>query len=133
MARLEELIVDGQEVPYTDATRWRHVSFQNPGTLSIEPVLGQREAYGLDLDLEGKTVALERYQLDDLGQVVKNAAGEAQRAASGRATFSLDRPEEDVLILEGQLDGRPLRARLRKMLLLRRAFHWLFDPGPDSE
>lgn len=131
--RAEELIVDGQAVPYTDSTRWRHVSFQNPGALSIEPVLGRREAYGLDLDLEGKTMALERYQLDDQGQIVKDANGVAQREASGRAAFSIEQPEEDVLILDGQLDGRPLRAKLRKMMLLRRAFRWLFDPGPDAE
>lgn len=131
--KVEELTFEGQEVPFTEASRWRSVSFQVPKRLSVEPLFGRRVIYALDLDLEGKTMALERLEVDDQGLVVEDAQGEAKRAAAGRATLYFTQPEEDVMVLDGQFDGRPIHAKLHKMPLIRRGFHWLFDPGPDAE
>jgi uncharacterized membrane protein YphA (DoxX/SURF4 family) len=44
--------------------------------------------------------------------------------------FSVAAPEDDVLVLEGALEGRRLRAKLRKMAL-RPSFHWLYDPEEE--
>lgn len=131
--RVEEMVVDGQEVPYTEAGRWRFAYFQNPGGLSIEPMLGARLLYELDLGLESKTMKLARLELDDQGQPVTDAQGEAKKAEAGRAVLTFTEPDEDVLVLDGQLDGRPVRVKLHKMALIRRAFRWVWDPGPDVE
>lgn len=37
-----------------------------------------------------------------------------------QATLSFQQPEKDVLVLDGQLEGRRMRAKLRKVPLLRR-------------
>ena len=41
-------------------------------------------------------------------------------------------PEEDALILDGVLDGHPTRAKLRKMALISKPFHWIFDPPKED-
>lgn len=90
---------DGKEVPlYTEPDRWRLVRFQRPGSLTVEQMAGAWKNYKLALDIEKKTMTL----------------GPAQ------GTFSFHQPQRDVLILDGQLEGRRLRARLRKVPLLRR-------------
>ncbi|HEX6901651.1 MAG TPA: hypothetical protein VF789_18125 [Thermoanaerobaculia bacterium] len=90
---------DGKEVPlYTAPDRWRLVRFQRPGSLTVEQMAGSRKTYKLDLDIEKKTMTL----------------GPAE------GTFSFRQPEKDVLVLDGQLEGRRLRAKLRKVPLLRR-------------
>ena len=40
--------------------------------------------------------------------------------AAVQATFSFRQPEKDVLVLDGQLEGRRVRAKLRKVPLIRR-------------
>jgi hypothetical protein len=89
---VEELIVDGEES--ADPQRWRWAVFQDPGALDVELWIGSRKRYALDLDMAGKTMALDR-----------------------RARFTFQEPEEGVLVLEGTLDGRRTRAKLRRMVL----------------
>jgi hypothetical protein len=59
---------------------------------------GSRKTYGLDLDLDKKRMAL----------------------APSQGIFSFHQPEKDVLVLDGQLEGRRLQAKLRRVPLLRR-------------
>lgn len=88
---------DGKDVPlYTEPDRWRLIQFQKPGSLRVEQMAGAWKSYELDLDMEKKTMRL------------------------GPSTFSFEQPEKDVLVLDGQLEGRPVRAKLRKMPLIRR-------------
>lgn len=90
---------DGKEVPlYTEPDRWRLVTFSTPGSLRVEQMAGVWKSYDLGLDMDRKTMTLE----PSLG------------------SFSLARPEKDVIILDGQLEGRRVRAKLRKMALIRR-------------
>jgi uncharacterized membrane protein YphA (DoxX/SURF4 family) len=90
---------DGREVPlYTEPDRWRLVMFLEPGSLRVEQMAGSRKKYELDLDMDKKRMTLGPPQ----------------------ATFSFDQPEKDVLVLDGQLEGRRLRAKLRKVPLIRR-------------
>lgn len=90
---------DGKEVPlYTEPDRWRLVTFQNPGSLRVEQMAGSWKRYEIVLDLEKKKMTLGPSQ--DL--------------------FSFHQPEKDVLVLDGQLEGRRMRAKLRKVPLIRR-------------
>jgi uncharacterized membrane protein YphA (DoxX/SURF4 family) len=90
---------DGKDVPlYTEPDRWRLVMFLKPGSLRVEQMAGSWKAYELDLDTEKKRMTL----------------------GPSRETFSFQQPEKGVLILDGQLEGRRVRAKLRKAPLIRR-------------
>jgi hypothetical protein len=93
---VEKIALDGREVPmFTDPDRWRWVSFFSPGMLGVETMVGSEKSYKLDLDLDKKTMKLDQ------------------------STFSFDRPEPGLLILDGHLDGQHTRAILRRMPLIR--------------
>lgn len=98
---VEELIVDGEES--ADPRSWRWAVFQDPGALDAVLRIGTRKRYALDLDPAGKAMTLDG------------------------ARMSLREPEADVLVLEGRLDGRPTRAKLRRMRLSSPWFHWITD------
>lgn len=100
---VEELLVDGEEA--ADPRRWRRVVFQDPGALDVQLAIGSRKRHALGLDLAGKTMTV------------------------GGARLSFQEPEEGVLVLEGRLDGRITRAKLRRMLLSDPWFHWIADEG----
>ncbi|MEA2563860.1 MAG: hypothetical protein QOH06_5364 [Acidobacteriota bacterium] len=90
---------DGKDVPlYTEPDRWRLVTFRTPGSLWVEEMAGASKTYELGLDMEKKTMKL----------------------GPSATTFSFRQPEKDVLILDGRLEGRRVRAKLRKMPLIRR-------------
>jgi hypothetical protein len=99
---VEELTVDGEES--ADPQGWRWAVFQDPGALDVELRIGSRKRYALDLDMAGKTLTLDR-----------------------RARLTFQEPEEGVLVLEGRLDGRRTRVKLRRMLLSSPWFHWITD------
>ena len=98
---VEELIVDGEES--ADPHQWRWVLFQDPGALDAVLRVGSRKRYALALDTAGKTLTLDGTRL------------------------SFHEPEEGVLALEGRLDGRRTRAKLRRMRLSSPWFHWILD------
>lgn len=97
---VEGFVRDGREVPlHTEPDRWRLVQFRTPGSLQVEQMAGARKQYPLGLDMEKKTMTLGP-------------------PPAGSLTFR--RPEKDVLLLDGVLEGRRVRAKLRKMPLIRR-------------
>ena len=98
---VQELLVDGEES--ADPRRWRRVVFQDPGALDVQLAIGSRKRYALDLDRAGRTMTLDGTRL------------------------SFQQPEEGVLVLEGRLDGRSTRAKLRRMKLSDPWFHWIAD------
>jgi hypothetical protein len=99
---VEELTVDGEE---PDNPRlWRRAVFQDPGALDVQLRIGSRKRYALVLDLPGRNLTLDR-----------------------RHRFTFQEPEEGVLVLEGRLDGRSTRAKLRRVLLSSPWFHWITD------
>lgn len=90
---------DGREVPlHTEPDRWRLVMFHKPGSLRVEEMAGAWKVYEIGLDMEKKTMKL----------------------AEPPSAFSFHQPEKDVIVLDGRLDGRRVRAKLRKMPLIRR-------------
>lgn len=99
---VEELTLDGEESD--DPRQWRRAVFQDPGALVVELRIGTRERHALDLDLSRKTLTLDR-----------------------RDRFTFQEPEEGVLVLEGRLDGRHARMKLRRMLISSPWFHWITD------
>lgn len=99
---VEELTVDGEES--TDPRQWRFAVFEDPDALDVELRIGSRKRYALDLDMAGKTMTLDR-----------------------RARFTFQEPEDGVLVLDGRLDGRRMRVKLRRVLLSSPWFHWILD------
>lgn len=109
---VEEFVVDGKDVPlFTDSQRWRSVTFSKPGKLAVELMIGSYKGYSLDLDMKNGTMILGK---------------------DGQSAFSFKKPEADVLILDGRLEGRPAHAKLRRMALTSTGFHWIFIPPEED-
>lgn len=114
---VEEFVVDGQGVPlFTDPQRWRWVVFQRPGSVTVEIMIGSRKSYTLHLDPKNKTLVL----------------GTQPPKEPERAELSYFKSPTGELILSGQLNGHPLKARLRKMPLISTGFHWIFVPPKEG-
>jgi uncharacterized membrane protein YphA (DoxX/SURF4 family) len=110
---VDRFVIDGAEVPlFTDAKRWRYVVFQRPGSVSVEQMIGSRQGYALDLDMDAKTLRLSE-------------------GAAVRAAFAFAEPQPDAMVLEGQLDGHRAHLELSKAALSARSFHWLFEPKEE--
>jgi hypothetical protein len=112
---VEELEVDGQVRPplITDGERWRRVVFDRPGTLAVLSMTDSRERLLMDLDAVKKTMTLSK--ADD---------------PAWKAILSYEQPGPVDLSLAGTVNGRKVRARLRRtdesrFLLLNRGFHWI--------
>jgi hypothetical protein len=112
---VEEFAADGQVRPplITDGNRWRRVVFDRPKTLAVLSMSDSRERYVMELDPLRKTMALSK--IDD---------------PSWAATLSYEQPGPGDLRLAGRVDGRQIRARLRRtdesrFLLVNRGFHWV--------
>jgi uncharacterized membrane protein YphA (DoxX/SURF4 family) len=122
--KTEEYTVDGQEVPpSTDPQGWRWVLFQKPGGITIEKAIGSWDHYPVDLDPNKKTLRVGQ-RLDP--------ANETPQAPVWRSSFSFSQPEMDVLVLDGWFEGHRTHAKLRKIALLRKGFHWLFELPPEE-
>jgi hypothetical protein len=112
---VEEFTLDGSNHPALvgDKERWRRVVFDYPKRLAVQLMNDSRLGYGLKLDEEKKTLELTEFQ-----------------EPNWKASFNFERPEPDVLVLEGTIDGKKIRAKCRRMdtsdfRLLSRGFHWI--------
>lgn len=112
---VEEIEVDGQLRPplVLDGERWRRVVFDRPQTLIVLSMNDARERFVMALDPARKTMALSKR--DD---------------PAWKANLSYEQPGPGDLRLAGTVDGRRIRARLRRtdessFLLLNRGFHWI--------
>ncbi len=110
---VDQFEIDGQVRPplVTDRERWRRVIFRSPSTMAVQLMSDSRERYVCSFD---KGVVM-------LGK---------REDAKWKATLSYAQPKPGLLILEGTLDGRKIRARLHaekppKFLLTTRGFHWI--------
>lgn len=130
---VEEFAVDGQDVPlFTDPERWRWVIFQNPGVLSVGLMIGSYKGFPLDLDMDKKTMTLGLYERDAEGKVMQDADGKPRKAPGRQGTLSFSEPEPHGLVLEGEVEGRRIRTRLRKVALTAERFNWIRDPLPEE-
>jgi hypothetical protein len=131
---VEEMAIDGQDVPLATATaidRWRWVALEKPGEMRLELKTGARENYTMKLDSAAKRMTLTKYQKDPTGKPVLNAAGRPRKDPNWKGDFSFTEPETDVLVLDGTLAGHPAHAKLAKMPLIGKSFHWVLDPPKE--
>ncbi|MFY9825017.1 MAG: hypothetical protein WAM82_26805 [Thermoanaerobaculia bacterium] len=129
---VEEMTLDGQEVPLATAIgRWRWVTLEKPGEMRLELTTGARENYTMKLDAVAKRMTLTRYQKDPQGKPLLNAAGRPQKDPSWKGDLSFNEPETDVLVFDGTLDGHRTHAKLAKMPLIGKGFHWVLDPPKE--
>ncbi|HEV7504313.1 MAG TPA: hypothetical protein VGS07_05345 [Thermoanaerobaculia bacterium] len=131
---VEELTVDGKDVPLATATpvdRWRWVTLEKPGEMRLELKTGAHESYAISLDRVAKKMTLAKYQKDLNGKPVLNAAGKPQKDPNWQGNLSFNEPETDVLVLDGTLDGHRTHAKLLKMPLIGKSFHWIIDPTKE--
>jgi hypothetical protein len=112
---VEEFEVDGKPRPplVTEAERWRRVVFDFPKTIAIQLMSDSRRRYTLDLNSGTRTMALGKR--DD---------------PAWKTSFAYNEPEPGWLAMEGTLDGRKIKARMRRVdasdfLLMSRGFHWI--------
>lgn len=134
---VEEFAVDGEDVPLLaddpDPDRWRWVIFQNPGVMTVKLMIESYKGFPLELDMEKKTMILGIYERDAEGKSVRDADGKPRKAPGRQGTLSFSEPEPHWLVLEGEVDGRRIRAKLRRMALTAERFHWIRDPLPEEQ
>jgi hypothetical protein len=97
----------------TDVNRWRRIVAQSPQSLAFPRMDDTYMRFGSTFDGGGTSVALLRMP-----------------SAPPVGTLAITRPSPDHLVLDGTLDGRPLRLELRSVplesfLLVSRGFHWI--------
>ena len=118
---VEELAVDGEVRPAAlneYDRRWRRVIFDAPQVVVMQRIDDSLAHYGASFDAGTSTLAL-----------TKGAS------TTWRASFAVQRPARDRLLLEGDMDGHHLRLRLALVeldtfRLLNSTFRWVRPPDP---
>jgi uncharacterized membrane protein YphA (DoxX/SURF4 family) len=118
---VEELMVDDEVRPATlndYDQRWRRVVFDTPRVAVVQRTDDSLAHYAAALDSSATTLALTK-----------------GGSTTWRATFALQRPSRDRLVLEGTMDGHRIRARLALVeldtfRLLGSRFRWIRPPDP---
>jgi uncharacterized membrane protein YphA (DoxX/SURF4 family) len=130
---VEEMAVDGKDVRLATATtdRWRWVTLEKAGEMRLELKSGMHENYAVNLDRAAKRMTLAKYQKDSIGKPLLDKTGKPQKDPNWRGDLSYHEPETDVLVLDGILDGHPTHAKLVKMPLIGKSFHWILDPEKE--
>lgn len=117
---VQDISIDGVPHPplLTDTERWQRVIFDDSKILLIQDMDGAFNSYLLDLNLPGKSFTLSK-----------------RKDAYYHASFTFERPDPNVINIDGQAGGQRIQATLRRVdlsdperfLLLNRGFHWV-DP-----
>ena len=111
---VEEFVVDGQVRPplFTDEQRWHRFTFDRFNLMGIQMASGSVQRYHGNPDLTARTL-----------QLSKN--GEP----GWKASFTLETPSPGEVTLNGEMDGKKIQARLRKVdftfALYTDNFHWV--------
>lgn len=110
---VDEFVVDGQPHPpmVTDASRWRYVAFDY-SSVSIRQMDDARLRFVNRIDRAKKEMTM------------------MQQLPKSQMVLTYAQPQHSTLVLQGMLDGKPMRATLRrieapKFLLTTRGFHWI--------
>lgn len=110
-----QMSIDGQirSPLLTDYDRWRRVIFQTPTGATFQRMDDTVTSYSAAIDPAGGTLKLTK-----------------PAEASWKAGFTFQRPAEDQLILDGEMDGHRLHMQLQrldrqKFLLVSRGFNWI--------
>jgi len=112
---VKQMSIDGQPRPplLTDSTRWRRAIFDYPGRMAFQRIDESFVPYRASVNLPERTLALTKGS-----------------DKNWRASFTLQRPAEDQLILDGRMDNHQVHMELQltdrnKFLLVSRGFHWV--------
>ncbi len=103
-------VEDAPEVP-SETGPWRTLMFGVPGMARVETAPGTWESLNVDVNPQRRTLRF----------------GRLSKEKRWLASFTYSEPEEDVLMLDGQLEGAPTHLRLHRMALTRETFHWFVD------
>ena len=112
---VDEFTLDGKDHPplFTDESRWRRFIFDRFTSIGIQPGDGPMQRYAGKVDLAAKTLQLSK-----------------RGDQNWKSTFSVETPSTGVVTLDGEMDGKKIHARLRRLdektfLLNSRGFHWI--------
>src|SRR5262245_39478383 len=97
----------------TDTDRWRGVMFDRPTAVTFQRMDDTFARFGSKIDMETKSLTLSKR--DD---------------PKWTATFSIEQPAADRMILKGAMDGKNVQMRLElfpreRFLLVNRGFNWI--------
>jgi hypothetical protein len=111
-----DFVTDGTPRPplTTDEKRWQRLVFDTPGAVTYQRMDGELVDAGAVAG-PGTLTLTQQSGTDDIAPM---------------ATFTVDQPAPDRLLLDGRLDGRRATISLRRQplddfLLLTRGFHWV--------
>ncbi len=118
---VEQFLVDGQpRAPFQNDydRQWRRAIFDAPGTMTFQRSDDSFAHYGISMDEYQHTIRLTKGS-----------------SRTWLATFAYQRPQEDRLILEGEMDGHRIRTELQLLdfdafRLLNSRFRWI---RPDEQ
>jgi hypothetical protein len=120
---VEQLVMDGELHPplLTDNSRWRRLIFDFPTSVNFQGVDDSFTGYGASINAKEKTIALTK-------------AGDK----NWKAVFAFERPKQNELILDGQMDNHTIHMQLQltefaKYQLVNHSFHWIADYAYDRE
>jgi uncharacterized membrane protein YphA (DoxX/SURF4 family) len=112
---VEQLSIDGQirSPLLNDYDRWHRVIFDFPDRVTFQRMDDTYAGYGASINVNDKTLALTKGD-------EKNRKGD----------FHFQRPAQDQLTLDGNMDGHTVHMQLQlvdrnKFLLVNRGFHWI--------
>ncbi len=112
---VDELSIDGQlrSPLLTDYDRWHRAVFDSPERMSFQRMDDSFARYGAAINANEKTLELTK-----------------DGDKNWKAHFTFERPAEDHLILDGNLDSHKIHMQLQlvdhsKFLLVSRGFHWI--------
>jgi hypothetical protein len=112
---VDEMTLDGQmrSALVNDYGRWRRVIFDRPTLAAFQRMNDKFVIFSATVDSSAASLTLKR----------NNDSG-------GESRLSIQRPAQDLLILEGQLEGHAIRLRMslldrNSFLLVNRGFNWV--------
>jgi len=113
---VENLAVDGEVRPAAlndYDRRWRRVIFDSPATVSFQRLDDSFARYGISVDTYNHVIRLSK--------------GGSKK---WKSEFSFERPSQNKLILDGEMDGQKIHAELRlqefdTLRLLNSPFRWI--------
>ncbi len=116
---VEQLAVNGQARPAAlndYDRRWRRVIFDSPDAVAFQRTDDSFARYGVSIDDSTKTLSLTK-----------------GKSRTWRSQFRFDRPREDRLVLDGQMDGLEIQMQLQRVefdtfRLLNSSFRWVRPP-----
>ena len=121
---VDEMTVDGDTRPaqLNDYDRrWRRIIFDSPQWIFFQRTDDSFARYGASIDLSTNALSLTK-----------------GHSRNWQSNFTIERPANDRLVLNGQMDGHRINVTLRLVefdtfRLLNSHFRWIRPPDPDRE